>query len=162
VFFEIPRGPEWATALQTVVDALHKTGGQRSGIKLRCGGAEAAAIPTFADVAHAITICRDSRRPLKFTAVDYPPPPHLHETLHTSVHGVLNVFAAGVMAQVHDLSADQLTPILEAEDPAEFRFDAERLQTRQWSATPAQIEGARRQLVLSFGSCSFDEPRDDL
>jgi hypothetical protein len=162
VFFEVPRGAEWDTALRTVVESLKKTDDKRKGIKLRCGGPAATAIPSVAEVAYAITACRDARVPLKFTAGLHHPLRHFDEALRALVHGFLNVFAAGVLAHVHDLTAQQLTPILEEEDPGAFRFDGAHLHWKEWSVPKGQIEAARRELVQSFGSCSFEEPRDDL
>jgi len=36
------------------------------------------------------------------------------------------------------------------------------LRWKTYRAKTAQIEAARREFITSFGSCSFDEPRDDL
>ena len=66
-------------------------------------------------------------------------------------------------ARVHrDVDAKQVQAILEDEDPASFSFDDGGLRWRSLSVTMEQVEAARREFAISFGSCSFDEPRDDL
>ena len=46
-------------------------------------------------------------------------------------------------------------------DPTAFAFTDEGLRWREFEASLDEIVAARR-LVQSFGSCSFDEPRDGL
>ena len=52
--------------------------------------------------------------------------------------------------------------LLEDEDPASFRFDAAGLQWLNSWRVPTDAISAAREFITSFGSCSFDEPRDDL
>jgi hypothetical protein len=77
------------------------------------------------------------------------------------MHGFLNVFGAGVLAYARGLNAEQLLPIVQEEDPAAFRFDDTGFQWRDVRASIEEIVTAR-QRVIAFGSCSFEEPRDDL
>jgi hypothetical protein len=77
------------------------------------------------------------------------------------MHGFLNVLGAGVMAAEHRWSETQTQEMLADEDASAFRFDDDAMTWRDWKITTAQIT-ARRQLVTSLGSCSFDEPREDL
>jgi hypothetical protein len=51
---------------------------------------------------------------------------------------------------------------LEDENPSHFSFGDDGLHLGDVSATTEEIAAARRDFVASFGSCSFDEPRDDL
>ena len=82
--------------------------------------------------------------------------------MNMPVHGFLNVFGTGVLAYAHALHPEMMCLVLEDEDAANFVLDSEGFHWKEWRATVEQIQAARRQLVLSFGSCSFDEPRDDL
>lgn len=132
------------------------------GLKVRCGGLEASAFPNAEQLAFTIAGCRDTDILLKFTAGLHHPIRHFDAGVRTKMHGFLNVFGAGVLAHARKLSAEHLRPIIEDEDPASFRFDDERFHWKDLSATVAEIETARRVGVSSFGSCSFDEPRDDL
>lgn len=132
------------------------------GLKVRCGGLDAAAFPTVEQLAFTIAGCRDARILLKFTAGLHHPIRHFDAGLQTKMHGFLNVFGAGVLAHARRLSEEQVRAIIEDEDPASFRFDDQRFHWKDLSATVAEIETARRVAVTSFGSCSFDEPREDL
>jgi hypothetical protein len=78
------------------------------------------------------------------------------------MHGFLNVFGAGVLASALGLTEEQVRPILEDEDPGHFRFTDTAFSWRERTAPVEAVARARRERVISFGSCSFDEPRDDL
>ena len=129
--------------------------------KLRCGGLEASAFPSPEQVAFVIVACRDAGVPLKFTAGLHHPLRHFNAEAQTKMHGFINLFVAGVLAHARKLSEQQIQTIIEEEDAADFRFDDRGLRWKDWSADLEEI-GAARTRVLSFGSCSFDEPRDDL
>ena len=51
--------------------------------------------------------------------------------------------------------------ILENEDPASFVFDEVGFAWKDLRVATSEILQARQQ-ILSFGSCSFEEPREDL
>jgi hypothetical protein len=69
---------------------------------------------------------------------------------------------AGVLAHRCHLGEEQVRQILEDEDPKHFRFDDAGLAWHDYRASLGEIKLARQLAVTSFGSCSFDEPRDDL
>jgi hypothetical protein len=140
---------------------LARTSGQSLAFKLRCGGAEPSAYPSVEDVATVLADCADAGVALKFTAGLHHPLRHFNAEAQTKMHGFINMFVAGVLAYVRKLSEQQIQAIIEDEDAADFYFDDNGLRRKEWSATLEQI-GAARTRVLSFGSCSFDEPRDDL
>jgi hypothetical protein len=78
------------------------------------------------------------------------------------MHGFLNVFGAGILAHAHTLDEKFVHKILEAESARGFSFEGPSFACKGISVDHAQIEDARRSAVTSFGSCSFDEPREDL
>lgn len=133
-----------------------------AGFKLRTGGVEAHAFPPADQIALAMASCRDRQIPMKFTAGLHHPIRHFNSSVDTKMHGFINVFVAGVLAHALKLSAEQLLPILLDQDAASFAFNDDELRWRDYRATTRQVADARKQLVTSFGSCSFDEPRDDL
>jgi len=166
-FFEVSLLGEWRprlpAAAAAVRDALRAAGtGHRLGLKIRCGGLEAAAIPEPMAVAAAIATCRATGVPLKATQGLHHPFRHTDETLGAVAHGFLNLFAASVMAHAHDAPVTGLTEIVADADPQSFTIEAERLAWRNLEATAAEIAEARDGVLTSFGSCSFSEPRDDL
>jgi len=155
-----PRLPAAAAAIR---DATRTAGGDhRLGLKIRCGGLDAAAIPEPMAVAAAIATCRATGVPLKATQGLHHPFRHTDETLGAVVHGFLNLFTASVMAHVHDLPVRRLTEIIADTDPQSFVVEADRLAWRDLEASAVEVAAARSGLLTTFGSCSFSEPRDDL
>jgi hypothetical protein len=136
--------------------------GAAPGVKLRCGGQEAAAFPSPEQVAHVMAACRYNGLPLKFTAGLHHPLRHFDRDVQTKMHGFLNVFGAGVLASTRGLGEDRIRQMIEDEDPSHFGFDELGFGWKQHHAMTEEIIAARRQFVVSFGSCSFDEPRADL
>jgi hypothetical protein len=166
-YYEANTGPEWQTGLSPLLNALSSTcvpgsPGPSAGVKLRCGGLEAAAFPTPDQLAFSIAACRRADVPLKFTAGLHHPLRHFNAEVQTKMHGFLNLFVAGVLAHARGLSEAQIRAIIEDEDPSSFVFDDAGLRWKDFCATTAEITRARQHAVISFGSCSFDEPRDDL
>jgi hypothetical protein len=66
-----------------------------------------------------------------------------------------------VLSAEHRWSETQTQEMLADENANSFAFDEETFRWRDWKISTAQI-GTRRRLVTSLGSCSFDEPREDL
>jgi hypothetical protein len=134
----------------------------RAGFKIRCGGEEPSAIPSLTKVAAVISACRDHAVFWKATAGLHHPFRHVDSELGAPMHGFVNLLTAAVMADVHRLNAGRVQAILEDDDPWHFRFTNEALTWRDLSATVPQIASARERALRSFGSCSIDEPWQDL
>ncbi len=161
VFFEAPFGDDWQMRADKLFYALRKVKDKHVGFKLRTGGVTADAFPTTEQVAWTIVEARDSGIPLKCTAGLHHPIRHFNESVQTKMHGFLNVFGAGVLAAANGISQDLVQFILDDEDPASFSFSDDAFEWKGLHADTADIERIRHQ-VTSFGSCSFDEPREDL
>ena len=99
--------------------------------------------------------------PIKFTAGLHHPVRLFHDSVQTKMHGFLNVLGAGVLALEHDWRQSEVIQMLDDEDAASLSFTEDFFAWRDWRISTEAI-GARRELVTSFGSCSFDEPREDL
>jgi hypothetical protein len=174
VYYEIPAGVDWRSAVAVLTACLREANEQIApngppdfwgvpvGLKIRCGGLNAAAFPSPSALACALAACSAAEVPWKATAGLHHPVRRHDTLLQTAMHGFLNVFGAGILAHAHHLSEEELLPILEEEDPAAFRLDVHSFRWRDLAVTTDAIASARRTSVLSFGSCSFDEPRDDL
>jgi hypothetical protein len=170
LFFEypFPKPALWNSSWSSLVCALgdykENTGADycSAGFKLRCGGATAGEIPPVAAVATVISSCRDTGIFWKATAGLHHPFRHVDPALRVPMHGFINLLTAAVMADVHRLDTERIQTILEDDDPAHFRFTNEALTWRDLSATVPQIAGARERALRSFGSCSVDEPWQDL
>jgi len=171
LYAELVPGPDWRAPTAAVVAALARYNacttparlrGSLAGFKLRCGGLEPSAVPSPEQVAGTITASRDAGVPLKFTAGLHHPFRHLDAGARAAADGFLNVFTAGVLAHARGLGAADVRRIIEAEDAGHFIFDTQGLRWQDHRATTAEIAAARKNAVTSFGSCSFDEPRDGL
>jgi hypothetical protein len=135
--------------------------GRKLGFKLRTGGVKADAFPSSAEVAVALMAAGNQQVPVKFTAGLHHPVRRFHESVQTRMHGFLNVLGAGVLALEHQWDEAEIIRMLDDEDPASFSFTDDFFAWRDFEIPTAKIQ-ARRGLVTSLGSCSFDEPRDDL
>ncbi|MEY2488570.1 MAG: hypothetical protein QOC70_512 [Verrucomicrobiota bacterium] len=131
------------------------------GYKMRTGGVTADAFPTSAQIAPALVAPATHQVPIKFTAGLHHPLRQYREEVQTKMHGFLNVLGAAVLAAEHKWDAGQTTAMLEDEDMSSFRFDDEFFAWRDWKIDLQRLRD-RRRFVTTFGSCSFDEPREDL
>jgi len=131
------------------------------GYKLRTGGVTADAFPTSAKIARALVTAATYQLPIKFTAGLHHPIRQFRDEVKTKMHGFLNVLGAAVLAAEHQWAADQAVTMLEDEDPRLFSFTDDFFAWRDWKIDTERLQ-YRRKFVRSFGSCSFDEPRDDL
>ena len=131
------------------------------GYKLRTGGVTADAFPTPAQIASALVTAATHQLPIKFTAGLHHPIRQFRHEVKTKMYGFLNVLGAAVLAPEHQWDADQTVMMLEDEDPRSFSFTDDFFMWRDWKIDVERLQ-YRRKFVRSFGSCSFDEPRDDL
>ena len=60
------------------------------------------------------------------------------------------------------LGAVDAPQLLDINDPNVFEFDDDGVTWRDYRVNTAEIEAVRRRLGVSFGSCSFTEPVDEL
>jgi hypothetical protein len=113
-------------------------------------------------VAAAIATCRATAVPLKATQGLHHAVRQHDPDLGAMVHGFINLYAASVLAHVHDLPVRTLIEIVSEVDPTAFTVGPEHFAWRDYRASADEIVTARRTVLTTFGSCSFSEPRDDL
>jgi hypothetical protein len=131
------------------------------GYKLRTGGVTADAFPSSVQIARAILASTKHHVPMKFTAGLHHPIRQFRDEVKTEMHGFLNVLGAGVLSAEHHWDEAQTVDMLEDQTGKSFEFHDTVFAWRDWEITLDRIK-ARRKFVTSFGSCSFDEPREDL
>jgi hypothetical protein len=131
------------------------------GYKLRTGGVTADAFPTSMQIAKALVTPATHQLPIKFTAGLHHPLRQYRDEVQTKMHGFLNVLGAAVLAAEHRWDANRTAIMLEDENVDSFSFTDDFLAWREWRLDTQRLQ-YRRRFVISFGSCSFDEPRDDL
>ncbi|MCE7874811.1 hypothetical protein DYH09_31195 [bacterium CPR1] len=145
VFYEV-RG--------TGFEALEGSG---AGLKIRAGGVTADSFPTARELAASLAAWGPLSIPLKLTAGLHQPLPHYDPELEVRQHGFLNVFSAAMLARRDHLQAGPLQAILGLDRPEHFRFSPAGLELPGHQLSLQDIT-TLRQVVKSFGSCSFDDP----
>ena len=160
-FWEAPAADTESAVALIAEHNASASGARPFGFKLRTGGVTADAFPTSSQIATALVAAAKHHVPIKFTAGLHHPVRLFHDSVQTRMHGFLNVLGAGVLAAEHAWNRQQTAAMLDDEDASAFRFDDESFTWRDASISVEQIR-ARRELVTSLGSCSFDEPREDL
>ena len=131
------------------------------GYKLRAGGVTADAFPTSMQIAKALVTPATHQLPIKFTAGLHHPLRQYRQEVQTKMHGFLNVLGAAVLAAEHRWDTNQTALMLEDENVDSFSFTDDFFAWREWRIDTKRLQ-YRRRFVVSFGSCSFDEPREDL
>jgi hypothetical protein len=112
--------------------------------KVRCGGS---VLPTVLALAEFVEACKRLEIPFKATAGLH------HPVRRGDEHGFLNLLAAAVFGDEEDSLAE--------DDPGAFAVSAESFRWRDRSSGAYEIAQAR-ELFVSFGSCSAQEPIDGL
>jgi hypothetical protein len=132
------------------------------GAKVRCGGAAPGATPSVPDLAAFVVAAHAHDVPWKATAGLHHPVRGTHGVAGGAVpHGFLNLFVAGAALHAGALDAARVADVLAEEDPHAFVVDPAHVSWRDVRVEPEQIAAARERCV-SFGSCSFAEPVNDL
>lgn len=150
-----------APAADAVARANGRAGRPAFALKLRCGGVTPDLVPSVEALAAALAEALRAGVPFKATAGLHHPLPNHDDAVGARMHGFLGVFGGAVLARLHGLGPDDWAEILDTDDASDWSA-ADGLRWRSLRASAAETADARRQFALSFGTCSFDEPRDDL
>ena len=78
-----------------------------------------------------------------------------------TMHGYLNVFLAATLLYSGEKEPTALE-MLDERDPAAFVFDDDGIVWRGKRVSTKEILASRSRFAISFGSCSFGEPIDEL
>lgn len=135
--------------------------------KIRTGGVTADAFPSPAQVLRFLDACVRHAVPFKATAGlhhplrgDYPLT-YAPDAPRGTMYGYLNIFVAAALLHA-GTAAETLLPLLQERDPAAFIATDTALIWRGHALDAEQVAAARQVFAGSFGSCSFDEPVQDL
>jgi len=161
VFYEAGLDENYEPTILKIVENIASLN-NKCGFKLRTGGTDAEAIPSNEIVAFALMTCCEFNVSMKCTAGLHHPIRHYSDSVKANMHGFFNVFGAGVLAYASSLDEAEILEVLNDEDPDEFMFDENGFEWNEIDATNEEIHEARSGMIVSFGSCSFDEPVDDL
>jgi len=164
IFFEPPVNNDYEFVIEKLTYTMAESdkNGGNAGFKLRTGGVTPDLFPLSEQIAFALKACKDNKLQFKATAGLHHPIRHYNDSVSTKMHGFMNVFGAGVLACANSLSLKEITEIVNAENAESFKFTEEEFRWNDIPSSIEQVSKARNEFVLSFGSCSFDEPREDL
>lgn len=159
-YFEIPIANDPRELVETI-----RRG--RGFAKARTGGVSVAAFPDANDVARFMIRCRDARVAFKLTAGLHHPVraeyalTYAPDAPRGTMFGYLNMFTAAVLAW-NGADEQAVLSALLSESPRDFHFSDDALAFAGHTVPVAVVRDARENFIISFGSCSFREPVDDL
>ena len=160
VYVEIPVERDPAELLA----AIARHGGRA---KVRTGGVTPDAFPATADLVRFLRACTAAGVPFKATAGLHHPLRARYRLTYApdsprgTMFGFLNLFLTAAFLR-DGLSDADAARLLEEGDPRAFSFDGGGIVWRGRWIEAGAIRAAREQAIVSFGSCSFTEPIDDL
>lgn len=159
IYFEVPSGSN----CESLVQAVHAA---HSRAKIRTGGLTQEMFPAAVEILKFLEACIRENVAFKATA-------GLHHPLRCTraltyekdspvgtMHGFLNVFLASAFL-LDGRSTAELEALLLDDDAANFEFGDSSIAWRGQRISQARLLESRA-LASSFGSCSFEEPIEDL
>jgi len=169
IFFEGYFEENWKKDIRLVLEAIRSHNQEFEGdiireiaFKLRCGGVKAHMFPSVDEIAFTLNTARENDVAIKATAGLHHPIRHYSDSVQAKMHGFFNVFGGGMLAYAHDFTKEELNEVLSEEDPEHFIFEDEHFRWKKYRVSNDEIKWLRKTALTSFGSCSFDEPREDL
>ncbi len=142
--------------------------GSAAGAKIRTGGIVGDAFPTAAEVAAFLHACHAGGVSFKATAGLHHPVRGSYKLTYEkdspshNMHGFLNVFVAAALIWAKGVDTTITRSVLHEEDASNFKFSDNVVGWKNFLVETAQLAKAREAFALSYGSCSFEEPVEDL
>ncbi|HEY6137069.1 MAG TPA: hypothetical protein VI670_04830 [Thermoanaerobaculia bacterium] len=129
--------------------------------KIRTGGLTPDAFPSSADIANFMRACARHGVAFKATAGLHHPVRCVRPLTYESnaptgtMHGFVNVFMAAALLP-------RAEAVLDDGDAQAFAFDDDAASWRGHAVLTSDLARLRGEFAISFGSCSFEEPVNDL
>ena len=136
--------------------------GLDGGAKIRTGGLDPEAHPSVDEVAAFIEACRMAGVPFKATAGLHHPVRAHQESVGARQFGFLNIFLGAAMLHAGRIDGGGLRKLLAEEEPSAFGCEEAGISWRDVTIDVESLAEARSRFAHSYGSCSFDEPTDEL
>src|ERR1700686_3973567 len=158
-YFEVP--------LSSCGESIAAAAGCGRRAKIRTGGETADKFPAPENVVEFIRLCAAANVPFKATAGLHHPLRSVHRFTYQPdspsgiMHGFVNVFLAAAFLRA-GMEAQLAVQLLDEQSADAFHFNADGVGWRQHRLSQREIAAARKGFAVSFGSCSFTEPIDDL
>lgn len=144
------------------------SGTTESFAKIRTGSVIADQIPSVEQVACFIGSCATHAVGFKATAGLHHPLRSEYRLTYEAdpprgiMHGFLNVFVASMIAFDKRVENDVIKEVLSDTSPANFKFEENLLRWQDLEVESSRVQQLRETGILSFGSCSFLEPTEEL
>jgi hypothetical protein len=135
--------------------------------KIRTGGETADKFPASEGVVEFVRLCAANNVPFKATAGLHHPLRSVHRLTYQPesplgmMHGFINLFLAAAFLRA-GMNSKVAVQLLEEQSPQAFHFDEDGVSWRDDRLSVREIAAVRQDFGISFGSCSFTEPIDDL
>jgi hypothetical protein len=160
-YFEISTGEAFAELVATL-----SIKGQRA--KIRTGGVERESFPTSKQIIRFVRTCMAANVPFKATAgLHHPircfkPLTYEENSAQGTMHGFLNMLLMTAFAR-ESFRVSLLEEVMEEEFEEAFEFTERGVRWRDiHTLSNSHLSWLRQKGMHSFGSCSFDEPVEDL
>jgi hypothetical protein len=160
VYIEIPVRDDPATLIAAI-------GSRGLRAKIRTGGVTSEAFPAPGEVLRFLTACANAHVPFKATAGLHHPLRGEYALTYAAdaprgmMYGFLNIFLSAALLRV-GVEPSSVAPLLEETDARAISWDDESVRWRSWAVARSDLAASREEFAGSFGSCSFEEPVQDL
>ena len=159
-YFEIPTNGDVSSLVRTLARV-----GARA--KIRTGGVTPEAFPPAEEIIGFIVGCGRENVAFKATAGLHHPIRGTYRLTYEpdsptgKMYGFLNVFMAATLVYAGE-PEDAALAVLQEEDPLAFSFSDDSIVWRDKRVDAERIQACRSDFAISFGSCSFREPVDEI
>lgn len=159
-YIEVP----FASAERELTEAIAAMGAR---VKVRMGGLVASAIPSAESVVRVLAGLAQHRIPFKATAgLHHPvrshyPFTYARDSPTGTMHGFINLCCAAALLYFAG-DAREAALVLEEQDAGAWHVSSEAISWRAHRWTSDQWREVREKFLVSFGSCSFEEPIREL
>jgi hypothetical protein len=159
-YIEVPVDPDPSALIRSIRN-------RRRRAKIRTGGVTQEAFPRAPELLRFLRATLDNAVPFKATAGLHHPLRATYRLTYAEnspvghMFGFLNLMLA-VAFLMSGMDETPVLRVLEEEDPAAFQADDSGISWRNQRADLRALSDARRLGMVSFGSCSFTEPIEDL
>ncbi len=160
-FFEIPLDEN----LEQYLAVLQ---GTKALTKIRTGGLTTEAFPNIDVLCQFIFASAQAQVPFKATAGLHHPLPGKYavsyepNSLSTTMQGFLNLSILTALVYGQQINQSEALMVLQESSINNFQFQEDKIAWKDRYLNLAEIQKARQYFFRSFGSCSFQEPLDEL
>ncbi|RUR74053.1 hypothetical protein ACF3DV_22775 [Chlorogloeopsis fritschii PCC 9212] len=160
-YFEIPLHSD----IEAYLAVLSHTG---ASAKIRTGGVTVDAFPSVTQLYECMLAFAKAPIPFKATAGLHHPLLGKHPLTNepdspvAEMHGFLNVALVAALMYQQKITREEALELLKESSIEALQITQDSISWQDYQLNLVEIEQTRQKFFRSFGSCSFDEPIDDL